>query len=177
MGQWLLSTGHVSHYLLGCMSLFLNTICMVCLYHMIIIWLSHDISLHRQYMSWYRRDSYSWLQTVRMFSCSVATVVWLCVTIMVGRWKEYPVATTAYSYFFGAMFMGLASLYYPFQGQVDVYKIPLEVGVEWWRGGGSSVIHYLFLHSRCMLWCLPSLSRLLCATCSSHGLTCTFPLP
>ena len=101
----------------------------------------------------------------------------LCVTIMVGRWKEYPVATTAYSYFFGAMFMGLASLYYPFQGQVDVYKIPLEVGVEWWRGGGSSVIHYLFLHSRCMLWCLPSLSRLLCATCSSHGLTCTFPLP
>jgi hypothetical protein len=46
------------------------------------------------------------------------------------RWKDYPVGTTAFSYFFGAMFMGLASLYYPITGQVDVYYIPTEVGRE-----------------------------------------------
>ena len=44
-----------------------------------------------------------------------------------GRWKDYPVGTTAYSYFFGAMFMGVASLYYPINGQFDVYYMPLEV--------------------------------------------------
>jgi drug/metabolite transporter (DMT)-like permease len=40
------------------------------------------------------------------------------------RWKDFPVGTTAYSYFFGAVFMGLASLYYPIQGDTAVYYIP-----------------------------------------------------
>lgn len=48
-------------------------------------------------------------------------------SLLAGRWKDYPVGTTAYSYFFGALFMGLASLYYPVRGEVDVYRIPLEV--------------------------------------------------
>jgi drug/metabolite transporter (DMT)-like permease len=80
-------TSHVSHYLLGCMSLFLNTICMAI---------------------------YVLVQKRFIFMAPNC------------RWKEYPVATTAYSYFFGAVFMGLASLYYPFQGRVDVYHIPRE---------------------------------------------------
>ena len=100
-----------------------------------------------------------------MYSYSVHGHSCVTATVLVGRWKEYPVATTAYSYFFGAMFMGLASLYYPFQGQVDVFKIPVKVSVEQWRGGGSSMIHYIcVLFSRCMHWCLLSSSRLLCAT-------------
>ena len=85
-------------------------------------------------MCLYRKDSSSWLQTVRMYSHSVHGQSCVIATVLIGRWKEYPVATTAYSYFFGAMFMGLASLYYPFQGQVDVYKIPVKVSVEQWRG-------------------------------------------
>ena len=42
--------------------------------------------------------------------------------------------TTAYSYLFGALFMGLASLYYPISGEVDVYYIPSQVWRETERG-------------------------------------------
>jgi drug/metabolite transporter (DMT)-like permease len=82
---------HVSHYLLGCISLFLNTLLM---------------------------SMYVLIQKRFIFKAPNS------------RWKDYPVGTTAFSYFFGAMFMGLASLYYPITGQVDVYYIPTEVGRE-----------------------------------------------
>jgi drug/metabolite transporter (DMT)-like permease len=81
------SPEHVSHYLLGCISLFLNTLLM---------------------------SMYVLIQKRFIFKAPNS------------RWKDYPVGTTAFSYFFGAMFMGLASLYYPITGQVDVYYIPTE---------------------------------------------------
>ena len=64
-----------------------------------------------------------------------------------GRWKDYPVGTTAYSYFFGAIFMGVTSLYYPIRGQVDIYKIPLEVRG---REGGRKC------HFQCVCVCVCS---------------------
>ena len=51
-----------------------------------------------------------------------------------GKWKEYPVTITAYSYFFGAMFMGLFSLYYAATGQSREFQIPQKVG-------GTHIIH------------------------------------
>ena len=45
------------------------------------------------------------------------------------KWREYPVNVTAYSYFFGAVFMGLASIYY--YNQPEVYVLPNEVCVLW----------------------------------------------
>ncbi len=42
-----------------------------------------------------------------------------CHTPPAGRWREYPVTITAYSYFFGAMFMGISSQYFPATGQSD----------------------------------------------------------
>ena len=38
------------------------------------------------------------------------------------RWREYPINVTAWTYFYGALFMGLASFYYT--GQPDKFKIP-----------------------------------------------------
>ena len=75
------------------------------------------------------------------FQCAVCAVC-----LLAGKWKDYPVGTTAYSYFFGAMFMGLASLYYPITGQVDVYQIPSQVRErEREREGGYGVTIILLM--------------------------------
>lgn len=44
-----------------------------------------------------------------------------------GIWKEYPVAMTAYTYLFGSIFMGVATLYYVFTGQAHLFVIPRHV--------------------------------------------------
>ena len=46
-----------------------------------------------------------------------------------GKWRDHPVAITAYSYFFGAVFMGLASLYVFPVGKSEEYKIPSQVSL------------------------------------------------
>lgn len=44
-----------------------------------------------------------------------------------GKWREHPVAVTMYSYMFGAIFMGLASLYFVIKKQTSEFVIPQEV--------------------------------------------------
>ncbi len=44
-----------------------------------------------------------------------------------GKWREHPVAVTAYSYGFGALFMAIASLYFVFTGQTDAFYLPPDV--------------------------------------------------
>lgn len=46
-----------------------------------------------------------------------------------GKWKQYPVAVTAYSYFFGALFMGLSTIYFAASGQGDQFAIPQDVSI------------------------------------------------
>ena len=55
-----------------------------------------------------------------------------------GKWKQYPVAVTAYSYFFGALFMGLSTIYFAASGQGDQFAIPQDVSIyvfAFLRGG------------------------------------------
>ena len=47
--------------------------------------------------------------------------------ISAGKWRNYPVAITAYAYLFGFIYMGLASLYVFPTGNSKDYKIPPEV--------------------------------------------------
>ncbi len=58
---------------------------------------------------------------------SLYMYVCMCVCVVVGMWKDYPIAMTAYSYLFGATYMGLATLYYVFTGQYDLFWIPQRV--------------------------------------------------
>lgn len=51
----------------------------------------------------------------------------LACIVIIGVWREYPVAMTAYTYFFGALFLGAGSLYYIFTGQADQFLIPQHV--------------------------------------------------
>ena len=44
-----------------------------------------------------------------------------------GRWKEYPVATTAYCYFFGALYMGVFSFYFVVVGRAQEFILPQRV--------------------------------------------------
>ena len=46
-----------------------------------------------------------------------------------GKWKNYPVTVTAYSYFFGALFMGLSTIYFAATGQGDQFAIPQNVSM------------------------------------------------
>lgn len=49
------------------------------------------------------------------------------VLLLVGKWKDYPVMVTAYSYFFGAIFVGLASFCVLSVGEAPKnYKVPTE---------------------------------------------------
>lgn len=47
-----------------------------------------------------------------------------------GKWRDHPVAVTTYSYMFGAIFMGLASLYFVITGQTSEFYIPLDVSTR-----------------------------------------------
>ena len=47
-----------------------------------------------------------------------------------GKWREHPVAVTMYSYMFGALFMGLASLYFVIKKQTSEFIIPQEVSAR-----------------------------------------------
>ena len=47
-----------------------------------------------------------------------------------GKWREHPVAVTMYSYMFGALFMGLASLYFVIKKQTSEFIIPQEVSTR-----------------------------------------------
>jgi len=40
------------------------------------------------------------------------------------KWKDYPVATTAYCYFFGALYMGVFSCYYMMVGRAQEFILP-----------------------------------------------------
>ena len=44
-----------------------------------------------------------------------------------GKWREHPVAVTMYSYMFGAIFMGIASLYFVIKKRTSEFVIPQEV--------------------------------------------------
>ena len=44
-----------------------------------------------------------------------------------GKWREHPVAVTMYTYMFGALFMGIASLYFVIKKQTSEFIIPQEV--------------------------------------------------
>lgn len=44
-----------------------------------------------------------------------------------GKWKQYPIYVTAYGYFFGALFMGLSSMFYVAKNQTHLFRIPQEV--------------------------------------------------
>ena len=44
-----------------------------------------------------------------------------------GKFKEYPVTITAYSYFFGAIFMGLSTIYPAVTSQGKAFRIPTSV--------------------------------------------------
>lgn len=42
------------------------------------------------------------------------------------KWREHPVAVTMYSYMFGALFMGISSLYFVIKGRTSEFIIPQE---------------------------------------------------
>ena len=44
-----------------------------------------------------------------------------------GRWKDYPVNVTAYSYFFGSIFMGMLSVYFAATKQYSKFHLPDDV--------------------------------------------------
>ena len=49
------------------------------------------------------------------------------ITHTTGKWREHPVAVTMYSYMFGALFMGIASLYFVIKKRTSEFFIPQEV--------------------------------------------------
>ncbi len=46
------------------------------------------------------------------------------------KWKDYPIAITATCYFFGAIYMGLASTYFLFTNQVEEFRMPRYVRIR-----------------------------------------------
>jgi len=42
------------------------------------------------------------------------------------KWKHYPVMITAYSYFFGMIFMGLSTTYFAATGRGEEFTVPLD---------------------------------------------------
>ena len=46
-----------------------------------------------------------------------------------GKWKDYPVGITGYSYLFGSVYMGLASLYFVMVGRTQEFKLPSKVSL------------------------------------------------
>ena len=46
------------------------------------------------------------------------------------KFKQYPVTITAYSYFFGAIFMGLSTIYPAVTSQGNAFRIPTSVSQE-----------------------------------------------
>jgi len=63
------------------------------------------------------------------------------------KWKQYPVTVTAYSYFFGALFMGLSTIYFAASGQGDQFAIPQDVSIYVFAfpRGGYQVLSSPFL--------------------------------
>ena len=51
----------------------------------------------------------------------------LSLIVYIGKWRDYPVGVTAYSYTFGAMFMGIATIYFGATGQKSQFLIPQSV--------------------------------------------------
>ena len=47
----------------------------------------------------------------------------------VDEWRHLPIFVTTYSYFFGALFMGLASIYYAASQKYDKFIVQGEVSV------------------------------------------------
>lgn len=80
-------------------------------------------------MSSFKRDLSSTNQNV-LYSFSGSCCHDYRYSIPLGRWKKHPIYVTAYSYFFGALFMGLGSLYYVGTGQYTLFKIPQDVRAE-----------------------------------------------
>ena len=49
--------------------------------------------------------------------------------LFLGKWRDYPVNVTAYSYAFGAIFMGLATIYFGASGKKSEFLIPQNVRI------------------------------------------------
>lgn len=56
--------------------------------------------------------------------CPCGDQVVFSMILCVDKWQANPIYVTAYSYFFGALFMGLASIYYAASQQFDKFIIP-----------------------------------------------------
>ena len=46
-----------------------------------------------------------------------------------GKWKDYPVGITGYSYLFGSLYMGLACLYFVMVGRSQEFILPSKVSL------------------------------------------------
>ena len=46
-----------------------------------------------------------------------------------GKWKDYPVGITGYSYLFGSVYMGLGCLYFVMVGRSQEFKLPSKVSL------------------------------------------------
>ena len=46
-----------------------------------------------------------------------------------GKWKDYPVGITGYSYLFGSVYMGLACLYFVMVGRSQEFILPSKVSL------------------------------------------------
>ena len=57
-----------------------------------------------------------------------------------GKWKDYPIAVTAYGYLFGSLFMGSFTLYYIWSGQPEQFLIPQHVSKHKRRYRGFQIV-------------------------------------
>lgn len=56
----------------------------------------------------------------------------LTVVLCADKWKDYPIYVTAYSYLFGAVLMGVASVIYTAAtGKWSEFIIPEDVRIRW----------------------------------------------
>ena len=89
----------------------------------------------------------SFPQPLSLHSINTITVMItdvLSLIVYIGRWRDYPVGVTAYSYTFGAMFMGIATIYFGATGQKSQFLIPQSVCcVLWWH---NTTLYWLHVH-------------------------------
>ena len=54
----------------------------------------------------------------------------VCIISCTGKWRDYPIAVTAYSSFFGAVYVGLASIYFAATGREEEFIMPQAVSTD-----------------------------------------------
>lgn len=119
----------VSIKMLGYLSLIGNTFCTVSYHHPIVSLLTtllEHVLFQAVYLLIQKRFIFNKPKSKKKSdasSCESCLRVSLLDNYYADKWRQYPIYVTAYSYFFGALFMGIGPIYYAAAGKYDQFTL------------------------------------------------------